>query len=135
MVTLLERPRIELLQSIDFELPPHLEAREPPEQRGLARDEVRLMVSHREDDRVVDATFRDLPGFLDAGDLLVVNDSATLPAALTAVREDGSEIALHLSTQLASDLWLVEPRQTSVRQGEEASLPGGGAALFLTPYR
>ena len=135
MVTLLERPRIELLQSIDFELPLSLEAREPPEARGLARDEVRLMVSHREDDRVVDATFRDLPEFLDAGDLLVVNDSATLPAALTAVREDGSEMALHLSTQLASDLWVVEPRQVSVRQGEGASLPGGGAALFLTPYR
>ncbi len=33
--------------SLDFDLPPELEAAEPPEARGLARDEVRLMVSYR----------------------------------------------------------------------------------------
>src|SRR5687767_4342832 len=66
--------------ALDFVLPPKLEAHEPPEARGLARDEVRLLVTHREKDGIVHGTFRDLPAFLRAGDLLVVNDSATLPA-------------------------------------------------------
>ena len=63
-----------------FELPPELEAHEPPEARGLSRDGVRLMVSFRSDSRTpkaVHARFRDLPRFLQAGDVLVVNTSAT----------------------------------------------------------
>src|SRR2546422_6268222 len=107
-----------LLHTIDFTLPPEFEARVPPEARGLGRDEVRLMVSHRDDDRVEHAQFVDIARFVEPGDLLVVNDSETLPAALTARRTDGSEIALHLSTQLAPGLWIVEPRRTSVQVGE-----------------
>lgn len=99
MIATLERPRSKNIDALDFTLPPALEARVPPEARGLARDEVRLLLSSRDGDRVVDATFRDLPRFLEAGDLLVVNDSATLPAALTATRVNGSTFGLHLSTR------------------------------------
>jgi len=56
----------------DFVLPPALEAREPPEARGLARDDVRLLVSSRADDRIVHARFGNLPDYLRAGDLLVI---------------------------------------------------------------
>ena len=121
--------------ALDFELPPELEARVPPEARGLARDEVRLLVSYRDDDRMVDATFRDLPWFLDPGDVVVVNDSATLPAALTARRSDGRELALHLSTQLTPEEWVVEPREVAVSAGEVLALPGHGAARLLRPHR
>ena len=90
---------------LDFVLPAELEAREPPEARGLARDQVRLLVSYRarrpHRARALRSTCRE---FLRAGDLLVVNVSATLPAALDATRQDGSEIALHLSTQLDGPL-------------------------------
>ncbi|HKO24997.1 MAG TPA: S-adenosylmethionine:tRNA ribosyltransferase-isomerase, partial [Chloroflexota bacterium] len=55
---------------LDFDLPPSLEAGEPPEARGLASDEVRLMVSHYRDDRVLHTRFRELPAFLLAGDVL-----------------------------------------------------------------
>src|SRR5918912_3015898 len=72
------------LASLDFELPPELEAGEPPEARGLARDEVRLMVSYASDDRVVHSRFRDLEDFLEAGDVLVINTSGTMTAALEA---------------------------------------------------
>ena len=54
-------------EALDFELPPELEAGEPPEARGLDRDEVRLMVSYRSDDRVVHSRFRDLPDFWRPG--------------------------------------------------------------------
>ena len=50
------------LRPLDFDLPPELEAGEPPEARGLARDEVRLLVSYRARNRVVHARFRRLAG-------------------------------------------------------------------------
>jgi S-adenosylmethionine:tRNA ribosyltransferase-isomerase len=120
--------------ALDFALPTELEATAPPEARGLRRDQVRLLVSYRGDDRVVHACFADLPDFLDAGDLLVANDSATLPAALVARRADGSELRLHLSTRLPGGLWVVEPRTTAVATGEQLSLPGGAMAALLAPY-
>ena len=69
---------------LDFDLPPELEASEPPEVRGLARDEVRLMVSYRADNRVIHTQFRELNTYLDPGDLLVINTSGTMNAALQA---------------------------------------------------
>ena len=119
---------------LDFELPTELEARVPPEARGLARDEVRLLVTSDNGERIAHARFRDLPDFLQPGDLVVANDSATLPAALTARRADGSEIALHLSTRLTDGLWVVEPRKTEVAAGEVLELPGGTRATLLAPH-
>jgi S-adenosylmethionine:tRNA ribosyltransferase-isomerase len=119
---------------LTFTLSPTLEAHEPPEARGLRRDQVRLLVSHYRDDRVEHARFDGLPCFLEPGDLLVVNDSATLPAALTARRHDGGSVALHLSTRLPGGLWVVEPRNVSVSPVEILALPAGGAATLLAPY-
>ena len=119
---------------VRFELPPELEAREPPEARGLARDEVRLLVTDRHGGVTHGARFRDLPLFLAPGDLLVVNDSATIPAALAATRAHGATFTLHLSTR-HDGYWVVEPRDASVRAGECVRLPGGGAATFLAPHR
>jgi S-adenosylmethionine:tRNA ribosyltransferase-isomerase len=93
-----------------------------------------MLVSHHHDDRFAHAHFDDLPSFLQPGDLLVANDSATIPAALTARRADGSRIALHLSTRLPGGLWVVEPRKVSVTPPETLSLLGGGTATLLAPY-
>ncbi len=123
------------VDSLDFVLPEELEAREPPEARGLARDQVRLLVSYRADDRIIHTRFDELPALLSANDLLVVNVSATLPAALTAIRPDGSEIALHLSTQLGGQVWVVEGRKTPMTAGKRLSLPDGGSATLLEPHR
>ncbi|HEY8081276.1 MAG TPA: S-adenosylmethionine:tRNA ribosyltransferase-isomerase [Acidimicrobiales bacterium] len=100
---------------LTFELPPSLEATVPPEARGLARDAVRLLVAHRESGELVHTTFRHLPQFLDAGDLVVVNTSATIPAAIDARGTDGSDAVIHLSTCLTEGLWVVEPRR---REGQ-----------------
>ena len=80
------------LDGLAFDLPAELEAHEPPEARGLARDEVRLLVSYRSTKRVVHARFHDVGSFFTAGDVVVINTSGTLPAALNAVRSDGSPI-------------------------------------------
>lgn len=128
--------------ALDFVLPPELEAREPPEARGIARDEVRLLVASRHDGELTHARFRGLPCFFDPGDLLVVNTSGTLPAALPAWDEEWQGL-IHLSTRLPGDLWLVEPRRAvgngsrpepEGRAGSRLRLPGGGTADLLTPY-
>jgi S-adenosylmethionine:tRNA ribosyltransferase-isomerase len=129
--------------SLDFDLPAELEAGEPPEARGLARDEVRLMVSYRSDNRVVHTQFRDIGAFLDAGDLVVINTSGTMNAALSAARDDGTALELHLSTHLPADLWVVELRLPgekgtqpfyTARAGEKLHLPGGATATLHVPY-
>src|SRR5205823_6382856 len=131
-----------------FKLPEALEAHEPPEARGLARDAVRLMVATRRDGRLVHASFRDLPRFLAPGDLLVLNTSATMPAALEARRADGARVALHLSTPSPdrSDddrLWFVELRRPGADGsrpfaegvvGELLRLPDGGSVELLARY-
>ena len=120
--------------SLDFQLPAELEAHEPPEARGLARDQVRLLVSHLDDDRVTHQRFSSLPDVLRPGDLVVANDSGTLAAALDARRADGSLISLHVSTRLPADLWVVEPRRVEASEGERLCLPGGATARLLVPY-
>src|SRR5438128_7014186 len=119
---------------LDFQLPEVLEAHEPPEARGLARDQVRLLVSHRADDSIEHRGFRDFPDVLRPGDLVVANDSATLPAALTARRQDGSQISLHVSTRLPANLWVVEPRRISAVEGEVLRLADGTTVRLLVPY-
>jgi S-adenosylmethionine:tRNA ribosyltransferase-isomerase len=121
--------------SIDFVLPPELEAHEPAEVRGAGRDDVRLMVSYREDDRIEHVHFRDLPRFLRRGDLLVVNTTATLPAALPAQRADGTSIVLHYSASLPGGLTVVEPRVADALEGEVLDLPEGVRATLLARYR
>jgi S-adenosylmethionine:tRNA ribosyltransferase-isomerase len=119
---------------LDFELPSDLEAHEPPEARGLARDQVRLMVSQLDGDTIEHRRFTDLPDVLRPGDLLVANDSATVKAALTARLRDGLHLALHISTRLPADLWVVEPRHVSVSAGDVLTLEGGATATLLAPY-
>ena len=126
---------------LHFELPKELEAGEPPEARGLRRDEVRLMVSYLDDDSVVHSRFGDLPEFLGAGDTLVVNTSGTMNAALPAERRDGTPLTVHLSTHLPADLWVVELRSSSGddpvldgESGEVVSLPESASMVLHTPY-
>ncbi|MDO9377773.1 MAG: S-adenosylmethionine:tRNA ribosyltransferase-isomerase [Nocardioidaceae bacterium] len=81
-----------------FVLPDDLSATGPPEIRGLARDEVRLLVARP--DRVEHTRFTGLAEQLEPGDLVVVNDSATVPSALDVVRPDGRPAVLHVSGPL-----------------------------------
>ena len=127
----------------DFELPASLEAAEPPEARGLRRDEVRLMVSEVEADSIEHARFSDLPRWLSRGDLLVVNTSGTLNASLAATSEAGEPFELHLSTELPGGLRTVELRVPGpvasapchdARAGWRLGLPAGGRATLLAPY-
>jgi S-adenosylmethionine:tRNA ribosyltransferase-isomerase len=68
----------------------------PPEVRGTPRDSVRMLVAtaHGLTHRLA----RQLPNVLRAGDVLVINTSDTLPAALPGVTSGGERVEVHLST-------------------------------------
>jgi S-adenosylmethionine:tRNA ribosyltransferase-isomerase len=122
-----------------FHLPPELEADSPPEARGMTRDAVRLLVAYRHDGSLVHTHFSELPRLLDEGDLVVVNTSGTLAAAVPATDPEGRELELHLSTNLPADLWTVELRNGhepwfEARAGDELRLPAGGRVGLLAPY-
>jgi S-adenosylmethionine:tRNA ribosyltransferase-isomerase len=114
-------------------VPPELEAKEPAEARGAGRDDVRLMVSTAQG-RDLHASFAQLPDYLTAGDLVVLNRSATIPASLLARREDRSPVELHVSTRLPADLFVIEPARAEVTPHERLRLPGGALVEMLTPY-
>src|SRR4030095_5683266 len=103
---------------LDFQLSPELEAHEPPEARGLDRDQVRLLVGGPQG--VSHHHFPQLPSLLEPGDVLLVNTSATMPAAVSTVEGEGT---LHFSTQLPDGGWIVEPRHHEGVAGERLALP------------
>ncbi len=130
-------------RELDFHLPAALEATAPPEARGLARDGVRLMVSHHADDRIFHGIFSALPDHLRAGDLLVINTSGTINAAIPG-EHDGERIEIHLSTRLPGGLRTVELRKLTAegtlpcldaRAGTTFALDGGGSMTIHAPYR
>jgi S-adenosylmethionine:tRNA-ribosyltransferase-isomerase (queuine synthetase) len=122
--------------TVEFTLPAELEAAGPPEARGLPRDGVRMLVSRAACGTVEHHRFTDLPRLLLPGDLLVVNTSRTLPAAVPA----GPGLVVHFSTGLPDGSWLVEPRvpagKSSIPNGTAAppeviALPGGASLTML----
>ncbi len=122
-----------------FAMPTDREATSTPEQRGLERDQVRLLVVRP--DTVADTTFRTFPDHLESGDLLVVNTSATLAAALDVVRMSGAPGLLHVAGGLDDGSWVVEVRRpdnsgpaADVRIGEPVRLPGGGRLVVQASY-
>ena len=125
---------------LDFVLPAELEAHEPPEARGLTRDGVRLLTGDKATGEVGHHRFTDLPDLLRPGDVLVVNTSGTLPAAVPVV---GRPLTIHFSTESDGGGWLVELRASDGkatrpydggRAGERYQLPGGATLALIEEY-
>jgi S-adenosylmethionine:tRNA-ribosyltransferase-isomerase (queuine synthetase) len=143
--------------ALDFSLPAECEAHEPPEARGVPRDGVALMASRGAAGEISHHAFTDLPALLLPGDLLVVNTSATLPAAVPLPGGPAAHLpplpggpavhspplpggpAVHFSTPLPDGDWLVELRAAGGAAtvpdhggspGQRLALPGG-AVLTL----
>ncbi len=124
-----------------FELDHSREAHEPPEARGRRRDDVRLMVSRGEEEPV-HTRFWDLGAHLAPGDLVVVNTSSTVAAALDGRLGTGREVAIHVSGHLPGGLWLVEVRglvdgatePLALDDPGPLALAGGGAVVLLAPF-
>ncbi|UCA54414.1 S-adenosylmethionine:tRNA ribosyltransferase-isomerase [Streptomyces sp. WA6-1-16] len=108
-------------------VPDALSARVPAEQRGAGRDDVRLLVSRGRS--VAHHAFRELPEQLRRGDVLVVNTSMTLPAAVNG-RVGGERVVVHFSTRGADGRWAVELR-APVGAGVTGPRPGGPAGTVV----
>lgn len=118
--------------SLGFAIPPALGADRTPEDRGLHRDGVRLLVSAPDGESHYQ--FTDLPSVLRDGDLLVVNESATLAASLPA-RGAFGPFRASLSTAYGSDLWSIEPRWDFGRPGPLPLSPGDRLEIGGVPGR
>lgn len=138
------------LRDLEFERPEALQATVPPEEREGSRDAVRLLVSTPDGHHL--SRFPNLANFLAAGDLLVVNRSATLGASLPAAGRSGPFL-LNLSTHYGSvigpadapsgadrNVWLTEPRRGHAEPGPlpfaagDRATVAGLTATFLHPY-
>lgn len=124
-----------------FAPPEDLTATEPPEQRGLRRDGVRLLVASASG--ITHTTFAGIGDHLHAGDVLVVNTSATVPGQLDGVRGDGrTRTVIHVANRLADGSRVVELRRApdaaapvlDGAAGERITLPGGATVELLEPY-
>ena len=124
------------MTDLDFDLPPALEAPAPPPRR----DGVRLLVAGR--NGIHHGQFADLAHALAPGDLLVVNTSATLAAAVDGRRRDGRAVTVHFSTALDDGSWLVELRPPvnatgplrDVTAAERIQLPDGVDLIVRAPF-
>jgi S-adenosylmethionine:tRNA ribosyltransferase-isomerase len=132
------------MSALAFDIQPDREAHAPPEARGLPRDGVRLLVARKAGGPVEHRTFSELPGLLAPGDVLVINVSATVPAAVPARRASGGgRIRVHFATRaphLEDDWRVVEIRSADGRRparlpaGERLELRGGARLELVAPY-
>ena len=116
-------------------LPAELRASLPAELRGRRRDGVRLMVIDRAAESIRHSVFTELGSFLRPHDLLVVNRSRTIPAALPARREAGEWVQLRLCVRHAEEwhVLCVQPKpphlNVELRPGERLQLDGLAATV------
>ena len=129
--------RIEPAARTSFRVPEHLFPTGPPEARGRGRDDVRLLVARP--GALEHRSFGDLPGVPAPGDLVVVNTSATLPAAVDAITDAGPAV-VHFSMPLDDGTWTIEVRapggshgRRDLAPGDTLALVGGGRATLDGP--
>jgi S-adenosylmethionine:tRNA ribosyltransferase-isomerase len=122
-----------------FSSPEDRTATEPPELRGLRRDGVRLLIATPAG--MQHTVFRSLADHLRAGDVLVVNTSATVPGQLDGDR-NGSPVIVHVANRLPDGSRVVELRSApdasapilDGRVGELIGLPAGGFLELIAAY-
>lgn len=122
-----------------FREPADITAPAPAEARGVARDGIRLMVATPAG--ITHTHFRDLPNHLAPGDLVVINNSATIAGQVDGHRHGHGPVVVHAATTLDDGSWVIE-----VRKAPDASAPtldavageridlGGVALTLLDPY-
>jgi len=89
------------LSEYNFELPQELIAKYPVE----PRDHCRLMVLHRETQKIEHKIFYQIIDYINEGDLLIFNDTKVIPARLIGTKETGAKIEIFLLRPLKEDVW------------------------------
>src|SRR2546430_9860392 len=124
-----------------FVLPPELSAKEPPERRGIRRDQVRLLVIERATGKIEHTRFDEIDSYLRQKDLLVFNSSRTLPASMRGCDcgvAHGPCMEVRLAEHLPDDSWLAlllceqgDPFGCGLRVGMQIEFAEGLAATVL----
>jgi S-adenosylmethionine:tRNA ribosyltransferase-isomerase len=103
-----------LKQDFYFDLPPELIAQDPLEDRSSSR----LLVLDKETGEVEHKHFRDIVGYLNPGDCLVLNNTKVIPARLMGTKmETGAAIEVLLLKRRENDIW-----ETLVKPGKKAKI-------------
>jgi S-adenosylmethionine:tRNA ribosyltransferase-isomerase len=137
----LESTSEEVSAPFGFVLPPELSAKEPPERRGIRRDQVRLLVIERATGKIEHTRFDKIDNYLHAGDLLVFNSSRTLPASMRGCdcsAAHGPCMEVRLAEHLPDDSWLAlllcekgDPFGCGLRAGMQIEFADGLSAAVL----
>lgn len=98
------------IKALDFYLPDELNASHPPEKRGLRRDHVRMMVLDRTTGEIFHNRFYHLVNYLQPGDLVILNNSRTIPAVLKGkwlrkMEQVAPQVEVRLARRLSEDTW------------------------------
>ena len=112
------------LSDFDFQLPPELIAQQPSHERSGSR-----LLDARDPLQPVDRIFRDLPSLLNAGDLLVFNDTQVVNARLFGEKASGGQLELLIERVLADVAG--EPRNRVVAHMKVSKKPMPGARLMM----
>ncbi len=128
---------------MEFSLPEILECAIPTEERGINRDEVRLLVSNKNTDQIHHTNFKNIVDHLQDGDVLIINTSGTLKAAIPVTLPNREAGRIHLSTRKKDGNWLAEIRQVignktkrynETKEGDCFELPDGGILKIEQPF-
>jgi S-adenosylmethionine:tRNA ribosyltransferase-isomerase len=85
-----------LVSEFDYELPADLIAQHPAPQRSASR----LLHLEAASGKITDLAFSDLPGLVDARDVLVLNDTRVVKARLAAHKASGGKVELFVERAL-----------------------------------
>ncbi|QTD39524.1 S-adenosylmethionine:tRNA ribosyltransferase-isomerase [Sporosarcina sp. Te-1] len=123
--------------SLDFHLPDELNASHPPEKRGLRRDHVRLMVLNRTTGEICHDRFDHLLHYLQPGDLIIVNNSRTIPAVLRGKwsrqqQQLAAQVEVRLARRRNENTWEALILADSVQLGDTLHFPADLAASVIS---
>ncbi|MFH1772733.1 MAG: S-adenosylmethionine:tRNA ribosyltransferase-isomerase, partial [Candidatus Omnitrophota bacterium] len=115
------------LSNFNYDIPQALVAQEPFE----PRDECRLLVLNRKSCSIEEGIFKNITGFIDREDVLVINDTKVFNARLAGRRETGAKVEILLTKELEPGLWeaLAKPGKRA-RIGEQLFFDCGLSALI-----
>jgi S-adenosylmethionine:tRNA ribosyltransferase-isomerase len=130
-------------EEMDFRVPKELEASAPAEARGQPRDHARLLVIHRDSGQIEHRRFYEIVEYVKPGDVVVLNVSRTVPAAVPGVTDDGQEIELRLSAPRSASgngggrVWqaVFKPDEAVIKPGLRLSFGDGALTALVRRQR
>lgn len=126
-----------MIMTKSFNLPDRLNATKPPEQRGIKRSQVKLMVSDKKSKTISHDCFFNLENYLRRGDLLILNNSRTIPAVVRVdIRRKNSAIEKNIEMRLARNVddysWDVLLLTENIHAGDSLIFQNGMTANIKT---